>query len=107
MFRHVVMVRWSEEATEERKQALWQGLAGLPDQIPGIQAYRFGGDVGLAPDNYDFVVVADFEDRNGYLTYRDHPAHEKLVADLLRPIVSARAAVQHEWHPALPPDLPG
>jgi hypothetical protein len=107
VFRHVVMVSFTEEASEEQKQALRDGLATMPEQIPEVRAYRFGDDAGLTPDNFDFVVVADFEDQDGFLTYRDHPAHQKLVADLLRPIVARRAAVQHQWRTALPSDLPG
>ncbi|MDQ3943729.1 MAG: Dabb family protein [Actinomycetota bacterium] len=107
MFRHVVMVSFTEEVTEDQKQALRDGLATMPEQIPEVRAYRFGDDAGLNDDNYDFVVVADFEDRDGFLTYRDHPAHQKLVVDLLRPIVARRASVQHEWRTALPSDLPG
>jgi hypothetical protein len=107
MFRHVVMARWAEEATEKDKQGLREGLAALPEQIPEIETYRFGDDAGLAPDNYDFVVVADFEDQDAYLAYRDHPAHQKLVTDLFRPILKERAAIQFEWRTALPRDLPG
>ncbi len=107
MFRHVVMVKFTPEATDEQKQALREGLATMPEQIPEVRAYRFGDDAGVSADNYDFVVVADFEGQDGFLTYWDHPAHQKLVADLLRPIVAARAAVQHEWRTALPTDLPG
>jgi hypothetical protein len=107
VFRHVVMLRFTEKATEAEKRALRDGLATMPEQIPEVRAYRFGDDAGLNPDNYDFVVVADFEDRDAFLAYRDHPAHQKLVADLLRPIVAHRAAVQHEWRTALPSDLPG
>jgi endonuclease/exonuclease/phosphatase family metal-dependent hydrolase len=106
MFRHVVMIGFSEEATEEQKQALRDGLAALPEQIPEIRTYRIGDDAGLAPDNYDLVVVGDFEDKEGYLTYRDHPVHQDLVKKLLRPITARRAAIQHEWTSALPSDLP-
>jgi hypothetical protein len=101
------MVCFTPEATEAQKEALREGLATMPEQIPEVRAYKFGHDVGLNDDNFDFVVVADFEDREAFLTYRDHPAHQKLVVDLLRPIVARRAAVQHEWRMALPSDLPG
>lgn len=107
MFRHVVMVRFTEEATDDQKQALREGLATMPEQISEIRAYRFGDDAGLSPENFDFVVVADFEHQDDFVAYRDNPAHQKLVADLLRPIVAERAAVQHEWRSALPTDLPG
>jgi hypothetical protein len=106
MFRHVVMIGFTEEATEEQKQALRDGLATLPEQIPEIRTYRIGDDAGLAPDNYDLVVVGDFDDRDGYLAYVEHPVHQELVKNLLRPIQARRAAVQHEWATALPSDLP-
>lgn len=107
MFRHVVMVSFTEDATDEQKQNLRDGLARMPEQIPEVRAYRFGDDAGISPDNFDLVVVADFDDHESFLSYRDHPAHQKLVVDLLRPIISRRAAVQHEWRTALPTDLPG
>jgi hypothetical protein len=107
MFRHVVMIRWTDGATEEQKQAVRDGLTRLPEDIPEIRSYRFGDDAGLTPDNFDIVVVADFDSQYDYLVYRDHPVHQKLIDDHIRPITAARAAVQHEWRTALPPDLPG
>ena len=107
MFRHVVMVRFSEDMTDEQKDALRAGLGRLPDVIPEIRTYRFGDDVRLNEGNFDFVVTADFDDAGGYLAYRDHPDHKKLVAELLGPFVTKRAAVQFEWSAALPQDLPG
>jgi hypothetical protein len=107
VFRHVVMVRLSDDMTDEQREALRAGLGRLPELIPGIRAYRFGDDAGLNEGNFDFVVTADFDDADGYLAYRDHPDHQKLVSELLAPFVTKRAAVQFEWSAALPPDLPG
>lgn len=107
MLRHVVMFTWAEGATEGQKQAVRDGLNALPDQIPEIRSYKIGDDAGLAAGNYDFVVVGDFEDADAFVTYRDHPAHQKVIAECIRPILAQRAAVQHEWHYALPEDLPG
>jgi hypothetical protein len=107
VFRHVVMVRFGDGTTAEQKEALRAGLQALPEQITEIRAYRYGDDAGVSPDNFDFAVTADFDDADGFLTYRDHPIHQKLVTDLLRPIITARAAVQFEWRAALPTDLPG
>jgi hypothetical protein len=39
-------------------------------------------------------VVADFASIDAYLAYRDHPAHQAVLADRIRPILAARAAVQ-------------
>jgi len=107
VIRHVVMVRFTDDMTDEQKESLRAGLGRLPDLIPVIRAYRFGDDAGLNEGNYDFVVTADFDDADGYLAYRDHPDHKKLVTELLAPFVAHRAAVQFGWPAALPLDLPG
>ena len=82
MFRHVVMVRLTEDMTDDQKEALRAGLSRLPEVITDIRAYRFGEDARLNEGNFDFVVTADFDDADGYLAYRDHPDHKKLVAEL-------------------------
>ena len=107
MFRHVVMFRFADDTTDEQKEALRAGLRRLPEVIPEISAYRFGDDLGLRDDNFDFVVTADFDSLDNFVVYRDHPDHQKVIADLLAPIITARAGVQFEWPAALPPDLPG
>jgi hypothetical protein len=97
MFRHVVILRWTEVATPEQRAAVPTALATLPAQIPQIRSYLVGIDAGLAPTgNSDLVVVADFDDVAGYETYRDHPVHQDLIARFIRPILESRAAVQHE-----------
>ena len=88
MIRHVVMFRWTPEATQEQKQRVTTELARLPALVPSLRAYRLGADLGLNPGNFDYAVTADFDDADGYLAYRDHPEH--------RAIVTERAAVQYE-----------
>jgi hypothetical protein len=97
MFRHVVLFTWREDATQEQKQALHAELATMPAAIEQIRAYRCGPDAGINPANRDYAVVADFDDKQGYLAYRDHPAHRDLVERVVNPIVSERASVQFEY----------
>jgi hypothetical protein len=96
MFRHVVMFNWTAEATDEQKAAVSERLATLPAAIPEIKDYHFGADAGLGEDNYDFVVVADFTDRESFITYRDHPLHQAAVKEAIVPIRAGRAAAQYE-----------
>lgn len=96
MFRHVVMFTWSEDATEAAKAAVVAGLTHLPDEVGSIRDYRFGADAGVNESNHDFAVVADFDDVAGYLEYRDHPAHRRLIEEHIAPILATRSAVQYE-----------
>jgi hypothetical protein len=95
-FRHVVMFIWTTEATQEQKAAVAERLSELPEVIPDIKRYEIGDDAGINEGNYDFVVVADFADRESYLVYRDHPVHLAVIAETIKPITAERAAVQYE-----------
>jgi hypothetical protein len=96
MFRHVVLLRWKADATPEQRAAVERGLVALPGRIPQIRSYRIGTDAGVNEGNYDVVVVADFEDVDGYLAYRDHADHQAVIRDHIAPILAERAAVQHQ-----------
>ncbi len=96
MFHHVVVFTWKDGTAEEQVSAAAAELAKLPEEIPAIRRYEFGPDAGLDPANASFAVVAAFEDAGGYLVYRDHPAHRKVVEDYLNPIVASRTRVQFE-----------
>ena len=96
MFRHVVLLRWVAEATAEQRSAVESGLGTLPDRIPEIRGYTIGTDAHVNDGNFDLVVVADFDDVDGYLVYRDHPDHVAVINERIRPILADRAAIQHE-----------
>ena len=96
MFRHVVLLRWKPEATPEQRAAVEAGLSALSGLIPQIRTYTIGSDAHVNDGNYDLVVVADFDDVDGYLVYRDHPDHRAAIREHITPILAERAAIQHE-----------
>jgi len=97
MFRHVVLFKWAEGTTGEHRQRIVAELQKLPGEIGTIREYRVGSDAGLNPANFDFAVVADFDDAEGYTAYRDHPVHRAVVDQFITPVVAQRAAVQYEY----------
>jgi Stress responsive A/B Barrel Domain len=66
MIRHVVMFRWTPEATDEQKQQVAAELRRLPGLLPVLRAYHVGPDLGLVRENLEFAVVADFDDLERY-----------------------------------------
>ena len=94
MIRHVVLFTWTEETTDEQKATVVAELRKLPGQIPQLRSYTVGPDAGLTPGNHDFAVVADFDDEDAYLVYRDHPAHQAVIAEHIKPYLASRAAAQ-------------
>lgn len=96
MLRHVVMFRWTSDSTETQRAELRAALEELPAMIPTIRSYHVGPDVGINAGNFEFAVVADFDDVEGYLEYRDHRAHQRVIAEHISPVMEQRAAVQYE-----------
>jgi hypothetical protein len=100
-FRHVVMFRFADHATDEQRAALARGLAGMPAATGAIDSadYKHGSDLGInpnSPNSWDYVVVADFASAEHFLAYRDHPDHQALIRELVEPAVAQRASVQYE-----------
>jgi hypothetical protein len=95
MFRHVVMMRFTPESTPAQVAAMQERLLQLPSKIPEIRRYVIGADAGIEDGNYDFAIVADFDDFDAYVVYRDHPDHQAAIAEFIRPIRAERVAVQH------------
>lgn len=96
MIRHVVMFKFRDDADEAQRQAVHDAIATMPEATGVTEAYAIGPDLGLAEGNFDFAVVGDFADRDAYLTYRDHPEHQRIISDVIRPAITDRAAIQFE-----------
>lgn len=94
--RHVVLLRFVEGTSPEQVEAVAAGLRSLPARIPELVDYRVGADLGLAEGTWDFGIVADVASVADYQAYRDHPAHQQVIHDLIAPLVADRAAVQYE-----------
>ncbi|RJL30959.1 Dabb family protein [Bailinhaonella thermotolerans] len=96
MFRHVVVFRWKDEASEEARSRVAAELGRLPGIIGEIRRYEMGADAGVNEGTFDFALVADFDGVDDYLVYRDHPEHRRVIAEFIAPIVAERASVQYE-----------
>lgn len=97
MIRHIVLLTWKADTTDQQKELVASELAVLSKTVPGIRAYHFGADAGLVTaGNADFALTADFDDADAYLVYRDHPAHVEVLEKTIRPILERRMAAQLE-----------
>ncbi len=97
------MHTWADGVGQEEKEAFRRALGELPEQISAIAGLRFGDDLGMHDDNYDFVTVLDYEDLAACRRYVEHPAHQAFVTRFARPLCSRRAVIQHEWDLPAPP----
>lgn len=98
-FRHVVMFKWADDIADGHVDRVREGLNALPMAIEQIRGYVHGSDVGVSEGNYDYVVVADFDNVDDFRSYRDHPVHVRFIEELIKGKVAERAAVQYDTGP--------
>ena len=96
-FRHVVMFQWADHVDEDHVGRVRDGLSSLPPQIEQIRSYVHGTDVGINEGNWDYVVVADFDNVQDYITYRDHPQHLLFIEEVIKGNTANRAGVQYQY----------
>ena len=94
MLSHVVTFTFSPKTTDAQIDALADALRALPGSIPEIADYRVGRDAGINAGNAAFAVIATFASEADYLVYRDHPVHQRAIAEHVLPIVADRSAAQ-------------
>lgn len=91
--RHVAVFRFTEPSAPTAA-ALTAALRALQPLVPELRDYRFGSDAGLVEGNWDYAVVAELDDEAAFRAYQEHPEHQRILAEIVRPHLAARAAVQ-------------
>ena len=96
MIRHIALFRFKDEVTPADIDRLDAGLRALPSKIDTIQAYATGRDLGISEGAWDYAVVGDFADVDGYQAYHTHPAHQEVLETLTRPLTAELKRIQFE-----------
>lgn len=93
MIRHIVMWKFRPGTEAEQEQFL-TALRGLQGVVP--QLLRSEVAVNVGEDNYDAVLVSEFESREALEAYKNDPRH-KAVSQLCKSIRVDRVAVDYEF----------
>ena len=94
--RHVVLLKFKDDAKPEQIQAVVEKFRGLKKSIPEIQDLEWGTNV--SPENKNegfthcfFLTFADAKGRDAYLP---HPAHKEF-GGVLRPVLDKVLVVDY------------
>ncbi len=99
MIRHIVTWKLASADPVEKTQAVDDLVAvfgPLPGLIPEIRSLQLGRDLDETPDNWDFVLVMDFETTADVATYQSHPEHDKARV-VVRRVTTERASIDFEF----------
>jgi hypothetical protein len=95
MLRHVVLFTWSPAADAQRRTTILEALRRLRLDVPFMTSLLVEEDAGLSDGNAHAVLTADFVDAEAYYRYAQDPIHLAVIAEHVRPWLTARSAVQY------------
>lgn len=96
MIRHVVMLRFRPEVSDETKAGLYRDLAALKAHLPGMMSFVAGPNVSIEPEvmhGWRDAFVVDFADRAARDAYVADPAHRAVGARLVAHLQDGAAGV--------------
>lgn len=97
MIIHVVAFRWKPGIPDGHVEAVKSQLMAFASSLPEVRSYRCGTDVGASDmGNFDFAIVAEFDNIDDWRVYDTHPTHTEIRAGVVRPWIEERAAAQFE-----------
>ena len=94
MLRHIVLFDLADDADDAAVDAAVAALRGLADEIEEVHELHVSRDAGLADGNADLALLVVVEDATAWQAYQQHPSHQQVVAEHIRPLVSGRTAAQ-------------
>lgn len=90
MFTHIVLIKLKDRRPESIA-ATRAHLERMRLAIETLRELEIGVDVTRSGRSYDLALVTRFDDRTGYEVYREHSAHQPVLAHMADAAESAVA----------------
>ena len=94
MIKHIVLWKFKENTEKERENFL-ERLLSLNGVIPEIKNAEIKRNVNMNGENYDAMLVSEFETIEDMEKYKVDPRHVE-VSKLCKEIRISRAAIDYE-----------
>ena len=100
MIRHVCMFKFKDFAEGKTKAENAQITKDMLDKLPLTISYiknslTFVGAESQKEDNYDLILISDFESLETLEKYKVHPDHVA-VGNFMRPVRISRTCIDYE-----------
>lgn len=86
MVEHIVLIRWTEQASQAAIDSAVEELRGLKGKIAGIVELSCGANFSERAKGFTHGMVVRFTDRAALEAYGPHPEHQRVVQNVLGPI---------------------
>ena len=96
MVEHILLMRWTEQASQEAIDNALSELRGLKTKIAGIVDLSCGANFSERAKSYTHGLVIRFTDRAALEAYFPHPEHQRIVQNLINPIRADTLVLDYE-----------
>ncbi|MGI8545464.1 MAG: Dabb family protein [Aridibacter sp.] len=79
MLTHIVVWKYKEETSQEKREEHIVKLRNLPNVIPSIKGFKVGADILHLDRSYDTGLVAIFSDKEALDAYTVHETHQEVA----------------------------
>lgn len=99
MIKHIVMWKLKDESEGNTKgmnaELIKKGLEGLKGKVPQIKNIQVGIAYRHENEDWDVVLISEFESKEKLSEYQRHPEHN-IVNEFIKKVKSKRACVDFE-----------
>jgi len=99
MIKHIVMWKLKDNAEGNNKwvnaQLIKEKLEGLKGKVPQIQNIQVGIAYRHENEDWDVVLISEFETKEKLSEYQKHPEHN-IANEFIKKVKSERACVDYE-----------
>jgi hypothetical protein len=96
MIEHLVLFRWTENASPDAIDNVVSELRKLKNKIEGIMDLSCGANFSDRAKGYTHGLVVRFKDRSALAAYGPHPEHQRVVQNFINPIRADVLALDYE-----------
>lgn len=97
MVEHIVLFRWTEEASQEAIESALAELRGLKGKIAGVVDLSCGANFSDRAKGYTHGLVVRLTDRAALEAYYPHPEHQRALQNFVNPIRADLLALDYEF----------
>lgn len=93
---HLVVLKFKPETPTTARAAVISGLQKLRQEIPAIIDLTVGETFTQRGQGFQLGLFVRLKDRTALDHYQDHPAHQKVVQELVKPYLAEIIAIDYE-----------
>ena len=95
MLQHVVAITWNDQVPPNYAETVSAVLQEMAAHISTVREYHCGPDLGVSTAvNADYLIVATFDDVDGWRQYDEDASHNEIRAQYFKPYIASRASAQ-------------